>query len=116
MVSTATEHQGDTKDKGKDIEKGKEQENEKKDEQEKDVEGEDKERKKVSPEGAAEEGKRAKENSKKDGDEFFVILQKAENQKDIAQEDHAASPRFGFTRTERANGWRERVNKNIASK
>lgn len=89
--------------------------NEKKDEQEKDVEGEkDKEEK---PEGAVEEeAKRSKENSKKNGDEFFVTLQKAENQKDIAQEDQTFSPRFGFTRTERANGWRERVNKNMGSR
>ena len=117
MNEKAADDEKSAKDKVKEEGVEDKKKNEKKDEQEKDAEGE--KDKKDKPEGAEEEeAKRSKENSKKDpeGKEFFLQLQEAENSKDIAQEDQSASGRFGLTRTERANGWKDRISKNIAAR
>ena len=117
MNEKAADDEKSAKDKVKEEGVEDKKKNEKKDEQEKNAEGE--KDKKDKPEGAAkEEAKRSKENSKKDpaGQEFFLQLQEAENSKDIAQEDQSASGRFGLTRTERANGWKDRISKNIAAR
>ena len=67
-----------------------------------------------------EEASRSKEddkkNSKEKANEFFVKLSEAENSKDVAQDEQTFSPKFGLTRAERANGLREKINKNIAAK
>lgn len=90
-----------------------------KDEEKKKATAEDNgEDKKGKPEESIEdeEERATKKNSKEKTADFFLQLEKAENSKDIAQGEQTASPRFGLTRSERANTWRDNVKNNIAAR
>jgi hypothetical protein len=98
--------------------------NEKEDEQEKDVEKE-KDKKGKAEVAVEEEEKRAKkndkeeekdmkENAKQKGDEYFAQLHQAENRKDVVIDETGTARFSGMTRQERANGFRDRIVKNMS--